>query len=227
MKRLTVVLLVLVLCLVGCGKQSEPIGIVQTVQGNMKTYHKMSDGTWMCNGISYCYRLELTGRLAGAAADSTYVYLSNIEEISFRRAAMASGLSSNTEDYFSPNEAVLVELGTEEPQANHKTALRMPDTIVITECYDGASLVIKPQGTDAILYQAGEEDASVLTLTETQIQYLNEAYGAITDFSGSPDRSSTSTVTIKTEQGTHSFGLGCAADPLLNKYIDELMAIVE
>ena len=108
MKRLTVMLLVLVFCLVGCGKQSAEI--VQTVDGNMKTYHEMSDGTWTCNGYRYQYRLELTGRLAGAAADTIYVYLSNMETISYRRAAMASGLSSNTEDYFSPNEAVLVEL---------------------------------------------------------------------------------------------------------------------
>ena len=58
----------------------------------------------------YIKRLEITGRLPGATADSTYVYLSNIDEIPFQKATMASGLSSNTNDYFSPDEAVLVEL---------------------------------------------------------------------------------------------------------------------
>lgn len=42
-----------------------------------------------------------------------FVYLSNVPEISFERAAMAAGLSSNSDDYFAPEEAVLVELGTE------------------------------------------------------------------------------------------------------------------
>ena len=42
--------------------------------------------------------------------DSTFVYLSNIEEIPFGRAYMAAGLSSSTDDYFSPEEAVLVEM---------------------------------------------------------------------------------------------------------------------
>ena len=225
MKQIAVSLLALVLalCLIGCGKQ--PVEIVQTVDGNMNTYHEMSDGTWRCNGYTYQYRLEITGRLPGATADSTYVYLSNIDEIPFQKAAMAGGLSSNTKDYFSFEEAVLVELGAEGSQENRKTALRMPKTVVITDCYDGEALVIKPKGTDAILYQVGEEDASVLTLAECQIQYLNEAYEAITGFSESPDQTSTSTVTIKTEQGTYSFGLDCAADPLLNKYIDDLLAL--
>ena len=42
----------------------------------------MSDGTWQLNGISYKYRLEIIGRMPNAVKDSTYVYLSNIENIS-------------------------------------------------------------------------------------------------------------------------------------------------
>ncbi len=80
------------------------------VDGNMKTYYEMSDGTWMCDDIIYQYRLEITGRMPNAAADSTFVYLSNIEEISFEQAYKAAGVSSSTEDYFSPEEAVLVEM---------------------------------------------------------------------------------------------------------------------
>jgi hypothetical protein len=48
--------------------------------------------------------------MPNAAADSSFVYLSNIGEISFEQACMAAGLSSNTDDYFSPEEAVLVEM---------------------------------------------------------------------------------------------------------------------
>lgn len=77
-------------------------------EGDFETYYEMDDGTWMCKGKSYKYRLEITGRLNNAAKDSTFIYLSNIEDISFDRAAMASGLSSNMADYFSPEEAVFI-----------------------------------------------------------------------------------------------------------------------
>lgn len=84
--------------------------IKDTVAGNIKTYLEMTDGTWMCDGYAYRYRLEIKGRMPNAAADSTFVYLSNIGEISFEQAYMAAGLSSDLEDYFSPGEAVLVEM---------------------------------------------------------------------------------------------------------------------
>ena len=76
----------------------------------MKTYYEMNDGTFMCDDYTYKYRLEISGRMPNAAADSTFVYLSNIEEIPFERAYMAAGVSSNSEDYFQPDEAVLVEM---------------------------------------------------------------------------------------------------------------------
>ncbi len=83
---------------------------VAAVDGNMKTYYEMSDGTWMCDDIIYQHRLEIKGRMPNAAADTTFVYLSNIEEIPFEEAYKAAGVSSNTDDYFQPEEAVLVEM---------------------------------------------------------------------------------------------------------------------
>ncbi|MCR5502129.1 MAG: cupredoxin domain-containing protein [Lachnospiraceae bacterium] len=76
----------------------------------MVRYYELSDGTWKTDDHEYKYRLEITGRMSGAVKDSTFVYLSNIEEIPFERAYMAAGLSSSTEDYFDPAEAVLVEM---------------------------------------------------------------------------------------------------------------------
>ena len=76
----------------------------------MKTYYEMTDGTWMCEDHSYQYRLEISGRMPNAAVDSSFVYLSNIEEISFEQAYMAAGISSSLDDYFSPEKAVLVEM---------------------------------------------------------------------------------------------------------------------
>ena len=76
----------------------------------MKTYYEMTDGTWMCNGHLYKYRLEINGRMPNAAVDSSFVYLSNLEEITFDQAYKAAGISSNSDDYFSPELAVLVEM---------------------------------------------------------------------------------------------------------------------
>ena len=42
--------------------------------------------------------------------DSSFVYLSNLEEITFDQAYMAAGVSSDSSDYFTPKEAVLVEM---------------------------------------------------------------------------------------------------------------------
>ena len=82
-------------------------------EGVLREYSQKTDSTWVCEGHIYKYRLEITGRMANAAADSTFVYLSNLEEITFERAWKASGLSSNTDDYFDAEEAVLVEMRTE------------------------------------------------------------------------------------------------------------------
>ena len=71
-------------------------------------YYEMSDGTWRTDTHTYKYRLEITGRMNGAAKDRTFVFLSNLEDITFGQAWKASGLSSNTADYFEEEEAKLV-----------------------------------------------------------------------------------------------------------------------
>lgn len=108
MKKWSIWVLILscLLALSGCGKENR---IENTVEGNLQTYYEMSDGTWQCGDISYRYRLEITGRLNNAACDTTFVYLSNLEDISFEQASLASGLSSHTGDYFPAEDAVLVE----------------------------------------------------------------------------------------------------------------------
>ena len=77
-------------------------------------YDEMSDGTFRTadrtSYYTYQYRLEITGRLHNAVKDSTYIYLSNIENITFDQAWKASGLSSNMEDYFDEKDAVLVAM---------------------------------------------------------------------------------------------------------------------
>lgn len=88
---------------------------LKTIKGNFRTYYQNADGIYQYHGYLYQYRLVITGRMLNAAADTTYVYLSNLEEISFHQAMMASGGSSQFEAYFSPKDAVLVEISTAEP----------------------------------------------------------------------------------------------------------------
>lgn len=70
-----------------------------------ETFYELSDGTWSTGTHSYKYRLEITGRSGAAVRDTTYLYLSNIEEISYRKAMMAAGFSSNSDDYFDEKDA--------------------------------------------------------------------------------------------------------------------------
>lgn len=72
------------------------------------THYEMSDGTWKTDKNTYKYRLEITGRMNAAAKDSTFVYLSNIKDITFDQAWKAAGLSSNMDDYFDEDVAQLV-----------------------------------------------------------------------------------------------------------------------
>ena len=98
---------IMIVSVAACGKKD---GVRNSVNGNMKKYYEMNDGSWMCDDCSYEYRLEISGRMPNAAVDTTFVFLSNIPDISFEQAYKAAGISSNSEDYFKPEEAVLVEM---------------------------------------------------------------------------------------------------------------------
>ena len=109
MKRVALVQLCIMLVIVfsGCAKKA---AVKNTIEGNMHTDYELMDGTWMCDDHSYKYRLEITGRMPNAAVDSAFVYLSNIEEITFDQAYRAAGVSSDSDDYFSQGKALLVEM---------------------------------------------------------------------------------------------------------------------
>lgn len=74
----------------------------------LKSHYMAADGTWFCEGYSYQFRLEITGRLHNAAKNTTYVVLSNSKDITFEQTWKASGLSSLMSDYFDPADAVIV-----------------------------------------------------------------------------------------------------------------------
>ena len=83
-----------------CFENNELVTIVK--------YYEMSDGTWKTDDYTYQYRVEVTGKMNNAAKDSMYVFLSNTKDITFDQAWKASGLSSNTDDYFKEEETKLV-----------------------------------------------------------------------------------------------------------------------
>ena len=112
-----------ILEILGCSQNKEatikntfeqtPSDLIEEYVENSKevvfvTYYEMSDGTWKAGDYTYKYKLVVTGRLGNAVTDVTYTILSNIEDISFDEAWKASGLSSNTNDYFKVEEAVFV-----------------------------------------------------------------------------------------------------------------------
>ena len=75
---------------------------------NIVKHYKMSDGTWKTDNYTYKYRLEITGRMNAAEKDSTFVFLSNIKDITFDQAWKASGFSSSMADYFKEEDAKFV-----------------------------------------------------------------------------------------------------------------------
>ena len=109
MKRIVWMLLCILLAATvsGCARKA---AVKNKIEGNVKTYYEMTDGTWTCDDHPYEYRLEINGRMPNAAVDSSFVYLSNIREISFEQAYRAAGISSDLNDYFSPETAVLTEM---------------------------------------------------------------------------------------------------------------------
>jgi len=108
MKKITSLLLLVALLLAGCSQTKEP-EVVNTITTDRMTYHELSDGTWQADGKIYKHRLEVTGQLPNSIEESTFVYLTNLEKITFDQAWKAAGFSSQTTDYFSEDEAVLVE----------------------------------------------------------------------------------------------------------------------
>ncbi len=127
MKKYVIIVLLIILIsgVVSCAKLRSSPYIVNTYEKTptdqinqlidsesiiRKTYYELSDGTWKTEGHIYKYKLVISGRLHSAVKDNTYVILSNRNDITFDEAWKASGLSSNTNDYFKPEDAIIVEV---------------------------------------------------------------------------------------------------------------------
>lgn len=99
--------LLAVICLV-LARNNAPVQHEEKDITALVAYSQNADGTWECEGNTYKYKLVITGRMPHATSDSTFVYLSNREDITLEQAWNAAGFSSNLEDYFAVEDAVLV-----------------------------------------------------------------------------------------------------------------------
>ncbi|MCX4380094.1 MAG: hypothetical protein OSJ61_28740 [Lachnospiraceae bacterium] len=84
MKRTLIMIVLLLVLLIGCGKTD----ITKTYEksendGIIATYYEMNNGTWKCDDRTYQFRLELTGRMPNAESDSYYVVLTDNENLTF------------------------------------------------------------------------------------------------------------------------------------------------
>lgn len=123
--KITLCLIFLSLSLYSCAKEASIVRTYEETDSSrvescfdngeivtVEKYYELSDGTYRTDsGNTYKYRLEITGRMHSAVRDSTFVYLSNRDDITFDEAWKAAGYSSNLDDYFNPEEAVLVGIG--------------------------------------------------------------------------------------------------------------------
>lgn len=73
-------------------------------------HYQLSDGTWKTDEHHYKYKLEISGVMNNAAAGTTYYILSNSDDITFEMAWKAAGFSSNSDDYFNPEDAIIVAM---------------------------------------------------------------------------------------------------------------------
>lgn len=107
-------LILLGLCftfLTGCPQRAEIVKAYRQSEkdGVCKTYFEMKDGTWKCGGITYPYRLELSGRWPNAEEQSYYVVLTDNEDLTFEDVSQ-SFYGSLLEDSKVMESSVVVEM---------------------------------------------------------------------------------------------------------------------
>lgn len=82
--------------------------VVESIPGQYRTYYRLRDGSWKTEGRIYQYRHHISGTMPDGT-DATFVYLSNLETISFEQAYQASGFGDDPNGFFPPEDAILVD----------------------------------------------------------------------------------------------------------------------
>ena len=84
MKKMLISIGLLAVLLTGCGETD----IVKTYEksedtGITATYYEIDNGTWKCDGVTYPFRLELSGGMPNAESDSYYTVLTDNKNFTF------------------------------------------------------------------------------------------------------------------------------------------------
>ena len=77
--------------------------------GVLFEYYQNENGSWNVGGHNYKYRLELNGKMPNAAVETTFIVLSNDDNLTFDEA-YKSILSSQSKDQLSTKRAFMVEM---------------------------------------------------------------------------------------------------------------------
>lgn len=77
-------------------------------KGVLCDYRENSDGTWSADGRIYQHKVMLTGKLPSAEGMTTYIVLTNDENITFEEVGK-SFYSSNSADLLNPEKACVVQ----------------------------------------------------------------------------------------------------------------------
>lgn len=171
-------------------------------------YYKRSDGKWATEVVSdeigtkktmvYQYRLVLHGRMPNAAMDSNFVILSNRKNITFEQAWKASGLSSNSNDYFKQEDALSVSSWMGDLEAQNKE--KDKDTIYIIE---EADTTVEPKETEepGVVLQKAIDEFGIhmvfpenLTCKDAELVQVNDKFLEISYWDGISDANCTLTI---------------------------------
>ncbi len=120
--------------------------IVNVIKTDLNTYYELSDGTWRANGRVYQHRHVVSGRMQNAAEDITFVYLSNLENITFDQAWKAVGFGNNTTDYIPAEDAILVDWHGGKSSVPPVGGVDAPESIAYEQYIDSESYDIDGDG---------------------------------------------------------------------------------
>lgn len=87
----------------------EPTPTADTIKykGNMGVEYTEENGKYICKGIVYKYKKTLTGRGNGAVKDSTFIVLTNNNNVTFHNVWW-SLISSNSDDWLA--DTVIIDM---------------------------------------------------------------------------------------------------------------------
>ena len=146
--------------------------VVATFSSGYKTYYRLRDGRWKADGHVYQYRHQLSGKLPDGMGDASFVYLSNLETITFEQAFQSSGFGDDPNGFFPTEDAVLVDfkIGFDDTNANNTTVDTNDEYLMM----DPAVTQLDAMIADTILKLPWDTESDAIMNTEGHIILAHE-----------------------------------------------------